>query len=151
MFQPMNDVLGHEIMGSLKVPPAWTPDNDNRYPFRFWLSDVTMWAAAAAREVFPEQQGPAVALRLGGAARHLAREIPPEQLRDGAIADAGDGHGPRQMTGLQLLLLVLSRSFAPLGEEASLRSISDLLSFRAMATRRWTRQSRGSTWCGTGR
>ena len=77
----------------------------------------------------PEQRGPAVALRLGGATRSLAREIPQEQLRDGAIADPGDGGGARQLSGLQLLLLVLSKSFAPLGDENESRATSDLMGF----------------------
>ena len=53
------DGMQFEVMGSLKVPPAWTPEQDRQCPFRFWLSDITMWAAAAARDVLPEQQGPA--------------------------------------------------------------------------------------------
>ncbi|CAK0809856.1 unnamed protein product, partial [Prorocentrum cordatum] len=116
-----------EVMGSLKMPPARSPKQDRAYPFRFWLTDVTMWAAAAAREVLPEQQGPAVALRLGGATRSLARKIPQEQLRDGAFADPGDRNRARQLTGLQLLLLVLSKSFAPLGDESELRATHDML------------------------
>ena len=40
-----------EVMGSLEVPPAWTPEDDNRYLFGFWLADETMWATA--REVLP--------------------------------------------------------------------------------------------------
>ena len=134
------EALQLEATGPLKVPPAWSPDQARSYPFRFWLQDVTMWAAAAAREVLPEQRGPAVALRLGGAARQLVREIPPDRLRDGAIADPGDGGGARQLSGLQLLLLVLSKSFAPLGEESALRSISDLLNFTAATPTPWTRR-----------
>ena len=121
------EALQLEVMGSLKVPPAWSPDQTRSCPFRFRLQDVTTGAAAAAREVLPEQQGSAVALRLGGAARSLAREIPDVQLRDGAIVDPGDGGGARQLTGLQLLLLALSQSFAPLGDESELRATKDLL------------------------
>ena len=123
------NMINLEVMGSLKAPPAWSPDQDNQYPFRCWLTDVTMWAAAAAREVLPDQQGSAVALRLGGAARSLAREIPDVQLRGGAIVDPGDGGGARQLTGLQLLLLILSQSFAPLGDESELRATNYLLGF----------------------
>ncbi|CAK0849928.1 unnamed protein product [Prorocentrum cordatum] len=68
--------LQFEVLGSLKVPPAWSPEQDNAYPFRFWLTDVTTWAAAAARDVKPEQPGPAVALRLGGAAHSLTSFAP---------------------------------------------------------------------------
>ena len=96
------EALQLEVMGSLKVPPAWSPDQALSYPFRLGLQDVTMWAAAAAREVLPDQQGSAVALRRGGAARSLARETPDVQLRDGAIVGPGDGGGARQFTGLQL-------------------------------------------------
>ncbi|CAK0803838.1 unnamed protein product [Prorocentrum cordatum] len=90
-----------EVMGSLEVPPAWSPEQDRACPFRFWLTDVTLWAAAAAREFFQNSK---------------------EQLRDGAFEDTGDGNGARQLSGLLLLLLVLSKSFAPLDDESELRA-----------------------------
>ncbi|CAK0833353.1 unnamed protein product, partial [Prorocentrum cordatum] len=55
--------------------------------------------------------------------------MPQEQRSDGAPADPGDGNGARQLSGLQLLLLVLSKSFVPLGDESELRATHDLLGF----------------------
>eukprot|EP00974_Lingulodinium_polyedra_P054595 5250929-Lingulodinium_polyedra.AAC.1 len=82
-----------------------------------------MWSAAT--DLQPNQQAPAVVLRLGGAARQVAREIPVAQLQAGAMVDAGDGNGPQAVGGLHLLMMMLSRAFAPLAEEASLRAIND--------------------------
>ena len=71
-----------EIAGnSLKIPPAWDPANEELYPFRTWLQDVTMWAAAT--ELFPQQIGPSIALRVAGPARELLRDIPVQQLQQG--------------------------------------------------------------------
>ena len=118
-----------EIAGnSLKIPPAWDPANEELYPFRAWLQDVTMWAAAT--ELFPQQIGPSIALRVAGPARELLRDIPVQQLQQGAMVDRNDGNGPQQFTGFQLVTFVLSQRFAPLPEETSLRAVDDILQFR---------------------
>ena len=117
-----------EILGTLKIPPAWDPSMEARYPFRLWVADVTLWAAST--DLQPIQQAPAVALRLGGAARAMARELPMDQLQNGAWLDLNDGRGVQQVSGFMLLLLMLSRAFAPLQEESSLRAIQELLAFR---------------------
>ena len=62
---------------------------EEAYPFRFWLLDTVMWSMAT--DVAEERQGPAVVLRLGGIARSIAREVPPEIIARGAMIDLGDG------------------------------------------------------------
>ena len=75
-----------EIAGnSTKIPPVWDPANEERYPFRSWLQDVTMWAAAT--DLFPQQIGPSMALRVAGPAREILRDIPVQQLQNGAMVD----------------------------------------------------------------
>ena len=87
-----------EIAGnSLKIPPAWDPANEE-----------------AATELFPQQIGPSIALRVAGPARELLRDIPVQQLQQGAMVDRSDGNGPQQFTGIQLVTFVLSQRFAPL-------------------------------------
>ena len=51
-----------------------------------------------------ERKGPTVELVLVGAARGLVREIPLEHKTRGAMGDLGDGQGPRQVTGLELIV-----------------------------------------------
>ena len=69
----LNDM--HMQAANGKVPPAWDPAADRRYPFRHWTTDVRLWSAATD---LPEgRQGAAVALRLLGAAKLLVREFDP--------------------------------------------------------------------------
>ena len=132
-----------EILGnSLKTPPAWDPSDEERYPFRHWLADLTLWSAATDLGV--QQQAPAVVLRLGRVARLLSRDIPVEQLQNGAMVDMNDGNGQQPVTGLALLMILLGRAFSPLPEETSLRAINDLLAF----TRQGARPSTGC-WPGS--
>ena len=92
------------MASTTKVPPAWDPRLEKRgYPFRVWLLDVAMWRVGS--EVPEARMGAAVAQRLGGVAKVLARHIPPESLRDGAVI-AGV-----QMDGLTLLIRGLTRRF----------------------------------------
>ena len=84
-----------------------------------------MWSAATDLPV--AQQAPAVALRLGGLAREISRELPQQQLINGTIADYNDGLGYIQRTGLEVLMRGLANRFAPLEVELVLKSISNLL------------------------
>ena len=124
------NVVTAEIMGSLKIPPAWSPELDNQYPFRHWVADITMWAAASSREIHAEAQAPAVVLRLGGHARLIARSMDARQLQEGTWWDAGDGNGPQWISGLTLLLQTLAGAFAPLSDEMSFKFVADLLAFQ---------------------
>ena len=83
---PAREPIGH---ATSKVPPYWEPGLEQRgYPFRTWLKDLDVWSAGT--ELREEQQAPAVAQRLGGAARALIREVPSGELRDGRW-DVADG------------------------------------------------------------
>ena len=64
--------------------------------------------------------------RLGGAARALAREVPPGDLRDGRW-DAINGV---QESGLALLVRGLARRFGAFAIETSTRCIIELLTFK---------------------
>eukprot|EP00972_Heterocapsa_arctica_P086377 12731408-Heterocapsa_arctica.AAC.1 len=63
-------------MGLLKIPPAWSPSEHASFPFRSWIRDIGLWAIAT--DMPASQQGAAVILRLGGAARAMCAEIEPQ-------------------------------------------------------------------------
>ena len=104
--------------GSIRDPPSWSPELESRYPFRDWVRDVYLWTQATTLGS-EQQMVAAIILRLGGAARQMANQMTPDELQNG-----GNGVGP-----VQLLINGLSENFAPFGEEASLRSISELTNF----------------------
>ena len=117
----------HERIGhsTSKVPPYCEPSLELRgYPFRVWLQDLDVWAAGT--ELHQEQQAPAVAQRLGGDARQLARGVPTTQLRDGRT-DITIGVAT---TGLTMLAQGLERRFGQFAIETSTRVIIDLLGVR---------------------
>ena len=72
-----------------KVPPYWEPSLEKKgYPFRIYDRDLLIWAVGS--ELPPERMAPAVVQRLGGMARQLAREVPPEVLSHGRVDGAGN-------------------------------------------------------------
>ena len=124
--QPAQEPYGHSTS---KIPPYWEPGLELRgYPFRIWLQDVDVWSAGT--ELQPELQAPAVAQRLGGAARALVREVPTNELRDGRL----DPLTGALETGLVLLTRGLSRRFGAFAVETSTRCIIDMLTFRRLST-----------------
>eukprot|EP00959_Pyramimonas_sp_CCMP1952_P430786 9021855-Pyramimonas_sp.AAC.1 len=116
-----------QIMASMKVPPAWSPEWSSRYPFRRWLRDVTLWSIAT--EIPESAQGAAVVLRLGGAAREFADELDAQILQQGQILDLQDGLGPRQVTGLAVLLRALARNYALEAGEDAIRAMAEMMAF----------------------
>ena len=63
--------IGSDIASSMKIPPPWSPEWESKYSFRIWFKDVMAWAGAT--DLAEGQMASAVVLRLGGAARDLAR------------------------------------------------------------------------------
>ena len=118
----------HLQMANGKVPPAWGPEREREYAFRFFESDVLLWTLAT--DLPAAQQGPALALRLTGAARDLIREFDVNQLVNGqVIADPNAPMGQRQISGVEALLRVLRRRFAPLDQENQLFALSEFFNF----------------------
>ena len=89
-----------------------------------------MWAAST--ELAIELRGPALVLRLSGAARDVCRTLDPAMAAYGTMIDLNDGAGPRQFSGLACILRGLSKEFAPLDYENAIATMSDLLSFRRL-------------------
>ena len=90
------------------------------------MLDVATWRVGA--EIPENRQGAAVAQRLGGVAKVLARHIPPASLRDGAMV-AGQHHD-----GLGILLRGLTRRFGGFQEETAQHAIVELLSCRRVGS-----------------
>ena len=57
-----------------RIPPTWSIENDKNYPLRIFVEDLRLWGAATDIDV--ARRGPAVVLRITGAARALLREMP---------------------------------------------------------------------------
>ena len=118
----LEDRYGHSTS---KVPPYWEPRLETKgYPFHVWIKDLTIWAAGT--ELAVQLQAPAVAQRLGGTAKDLVREVPPEALRDGRVSPETGEHE----TGMQMLVRGLERRHGLFAVETSTKAIIDLLRFQ---------------------
>jgi hypothetical protein len=117
----------HLQLANGRVPPSWGPEKEREYSFRFYEADVQLWQLAT--EVPAAQHGPAIALRLTGSARDVIRELDPQVLVNGQqiIDDQGN---PIILTGVQALLRILRRRFAPLDQEAQIHALQEFFSFR---------------------
>ena len=124
-FQP--GPRGHSDGGNLTQPPKWSPEMEDRYPFRLWVQDVQMWSLST--NVEPHRHGPLVVMNLGGSAKAMARELDVRVLIEGQIMDMGDGNGAQPATGLSVLINMLKNKFAPLHEEMAIRAMSDMMAF----------------------
>ena len=109
--------------GKLQIqdPPAWSPENDNNYSFRAYMTDISHWVMLTA--LAPHQQCAAIMMRLGGQARELARKISPQEIvgggwRDGALLDP-----------VTDLLGALQLRLANLEEETRLQIMTEMLAF----------------------
>jgi len=58
-----------------RIPPAWSPEHENSYSFRAYLTDISIWVMLT--DLQPHQQCAAIVMRLGGAAREMAIMISP--------------------------------------------------------------------------
>ena len=108
-----------------RVPPSWGPEHEKGYSFRFYEADALLWCLAS--DMDEHRKGPALALRLTGAARMITREIDPNTLSVGAVVD--DGGQQVQLNGVRWLLRLLSRRYAPLDQEAQLHAVSEFFAF----------------------
>jgi len=110
-----------------RIPPGYDPSNERRYPYRTWLVDIALWRVATDADA--ARHGPMVAIRLGGAARDLVRELDANTLSVGRniVDQAGQ---VQHQEGLDYLIQLLTRNFAPLAQEVQLSAIHELFVFR---------------------
>ena len=65
---------GADTSSNYRVPPRWSPDQEGSgYMFRNYVTDLSLWVMLT--DPAPHQQAAAIVVRLGGAARDLARTI----------------------------------------------------------------------------
>ena len=89
-------LLGHMMAGgnnnggsngerfNYRIPPSWSPENDQQYSFRAFMTDISLWIMLT--DLQPHQQCAAIIMRLGGSAREVARMItPPEMMQGGML------------------------------------------------------------------
>ena len=114
-------------IASAKIPPSWSPERDKVYPLRTWVQDVRLWAVGT--DVEDVKQGPVCAMRIGGSAKEMIRELDLNILANGMLV-AGDNGQMQQITGLEALIRALSRHYAPLEQELEIHVISELLQFQ---------------------
>eukprot|EP00971_Amphidinium_carterae_P198147 3932609-Amphidinium_carterae.2 len=116
-------------VATTKQLPTWSPEMaiDPIYPYVLteWVRDVERWMGAT--EVAEERQGPLLALSVGSAARTIADQLPLSLLRNGGVADLGDGLGNIYHTGPWFLIRALQRRFPERPEVTMIRSGLELL------------------------
>ena len=110
-----------------KVPPSWSPERDKSYPLRIWIQDLRLWSFAT--DVDADKQGPNAALRVGGSAKELIRELDVNVLANGMPLANAQGV-PVHTSGLECLIRALSRRYAPLEQELEIHVISEILMFK---------------------
>lgn len=111
-----------------KVPPAWGPEHEKQYPFRYYEADALLWCLANADD--QAHKGPALAQRLTGSAKMIVRELDPNFLVNGQVVI--ENGAQVQLNGVQWLLRLIRRRFAPLDQEAQLHAISEFFSFQRL-------------------
>ena len=104
-------------LGNSKVPPAWSPEVQETYRVVDWETDVHTWTLAT--DIPPAQQGPTLALRIGGEARTLVRQVNPQMLSQGV--NIRDGQGIFMFfTGVQVVVRIITRRLGPDDEDRNI-------------------------------
>ena len=116
------------MQSTSKVPPYWEPGLELRgYPFRTWIQDLSLWAAAT--EVPERAMAATVAQRVGGVAKVLVREIPTDHLMNGRPCN---GYNAPPVSGMQIIVTALERRYGAQETETSVASVIDLWTFRRL-------------------
>ena len=104
-----------------RIPPEWSPEMEASYSFRAYMTDISMWIMLT--DLQPHQQCAAIIMRLGGAAREMARMVTPQEMVTGGVMN-GVAVDP-----VTYLLGSLHARFAALEEESRLSSMTEMLAF----------------------
>lgn len=115
----------HLQLANGRVPPSWSPEHEKEYPFRFYEADALLWCAAT--DLDENRRGPALALRLTGSAKMIIRELDPAILINGQ--NVLENGVQVVLTGVQALMRIMRRRFAPLDQEAQIHAMQEFFSF----------------------
>ena len=105
-----------------RIPPPWSPEYESSYSFRAYMTDLSLWIMLT--DLQPHQQCAAIIMRLGGAAREMARMISPQEMIFGGIRNG------QQLDPVTYLLGALHARFAALEEESRLACMTEMLAFQ---------------------
>ena len=75
-----------------RIPPYWSPENEHQYSFRAYMTDISLWVMLT--DLHPHQQCAAIIMRLGGAAKEMARMITPSEILNGGAGQQGQPLDP---------------------------------------------------------
>ncbi len=101
-----------------RIPPSWSPENDNQYSFRAYMTDISLWVMLT--DLQPHQQCAAITMRLAGSAREMARMITPQEMMFGGVRNGVN------MDPVTYMLGALQTRFAALEEETRLTSMTEI-------------------------
>ena len=105
-----------------RIPPPWSPEYAQQYSFRSYMTDLSLWIMLT--DLAPHQQVSAIILRLGGAARDIARTMQPQEIINGGMRDG------QMLDPVSYLVGALHARFAVLEEESRLQCMTEMLAFR---------------------
>ena len=103
------------------LPPYWSPQTESSYAFRAYLTDLQLWIMLT--DMQPHQQAAAIVLRLGGAAREVARQITPQELMQGGIRNGV------QLDPVTYIMAALHTRFAQLEDESRTTAMLEMKTF----------------------
>jgi hypothetical protein len=121
MMMPAGGGGGGHRETTHRVPPTWSPENDQTYSFRAYMTDISLWVMLT--DLQPHQQCAAIVTRLGGSAREVARMISPQEIMMGGVRNG------IQLDPVSYLMAALQDRFAALDEETRLASMTEMLAF----------------------
>ena len=104
-----------------RIPPPWSPEHEQQYSFRAYMTDLSLWIMLT--DLLPHQQCAAIVMRLGGAAREMARCITPQEMIHGGVRNG------QQLDPVTYLIGALHAKFAALEEESRLQCMTEMLAF----------------------
>ena len=110
--------------GKVPDPPSYDPAHERTFPFRHFTQRLMLWAILAA-DIDEGQQCAMICNALKGDAALLAGNLSYIDITQGGLVN-GLHRGP-----VEYLLHQLASTFAPLGEEARMQAMTELMSFHA--------------------
>jgi len=116
---PMNGGGGGNF--NYRIPPAWSPEREESYSFRAWVTDLHLWTLLT--DLRPEQQAAAIIMRLEGSARECARTLTQQEITQGGVMN-GVNHGP-----VAYIVAGLEMRFAQLADETRLAAMNEFMAF----------------------
>ena len=115
----MPNMVGRDF--NYRVPPYWSPELEHQYSFRAYMTDISLWVLLT--DLLPHQQCAAIIMKLGGAAREMARMITPQEMVQGGMRNGV------HVDPVTYLLGAIHARFAALEEESRLTTVMEMTNF----------------------